>query len=134
MEIGLLGPATLLQLIIEVAKVVENRLERPATLPQVIVEFVDIDQVLRDTITIVIAEDMLIEVDTCQNITDTIPLAIRKQELMLKGEADKGLRPATISPITKANVVYFLLFKDILLVVVGELYLVTRPDTIPTKE
>ena len=50
---------------------------------------------------------MLVEVGLGQKTPATIHLAIREQDLMSKGEVDKGLRPATISPITKVTVVYF---------------------------
>ena len=46
---------------------------------------------------------MLIEVDLGHKIPETLPLTIRTHELMLKGEADIGLRPATITPITKVD-------------------------------
>ena len=48
---------------------------------------------------------MLIEVDLGHKRPATITLAIRKQELMLRVELNIGLRPATIPPITKVNVV-----------------------------
>ena len=52
---------------------------------------------------------------------------------MLKGEVDIGLRPADITPLTKVNVVDFLLFKEILLVVMVDLDICTIPATIHTK-
>ena len=48
---------------------------------------------------------MLVEVDLGHNRTATLPLLIMKLYLMLKGEVDICLRPATIPPITKFNVV-----------------------------
>ena len=36
----------------------------------------------------------------------TLPLAISEQELMLTGDADIGLKPATINPTTQVDVVY----------------------------
>ena len=38
---------------------------------------------------------------------DNLPLEIGEQELKFKGEVVISIRPATITPITKANVVYF---------------------------
>ena len=49
---------------------------------------------------------MLIEVDIGQNIPATLTLSIREQELILKGEVDIGLKPATITHTTKVNMVY----------------------------
>ena len=43
--------------------------------------------------------------DLGHKILATIPLSIGGKELMLKGEVDIGLRPATITPLTKFNVV-----------------------------
>ena len=48
---------------------------------------------------------MLVEVDLGHKIPDNLPLSIGGKKLMLKGEADIGLRPATIPPITNMNVV-----------------------------
>ena len=81
-------------------------LKIPPTLSQVIVEVVGVGQVLPATLPLIIAEDVLIEVDICNKRTATIPLSISKQELTLKGEVDIGLIPATIPPITKVNMVY----------------------------
>ena len=80
-------------------------LKIPATLPQVIAEVVDVGQVWPDTLNIIIADDVLIEVDIGHKRLATIPLAIMEQEFLLKGEVDIGLISATISPLTKANVV-----------------------------
>ena len=44
-------------------------------------------------------------VDRGESRSVILPLEIGEQELMLKGEVGIGLRPATINPITKANVV-----------------------------
>ena len=63
----------------------------------------DVGQVLPSTN--LLAEDILIEVDLGYNIPVTTPLAIREQELMLKGEVDIGLIPSTIPPITKVTMV-----------------------------
>ena len=87
----------------EVVKVVDVGLKRTATLTQVIVEVVDIGQVWPATIPLVIAEDMLIEVDLCHKRSATLPIVIREHELMLKEEVDKGLQPDTIPPMTKVN-------------------------------
>ena len=59
-----------------VLKVVGIGLKRPVTLPQSIAEFLDVGQVWPDTLPLVIAEDMLIEVDLGHNIPSTIPLEI----------------------------------------------------------
>ena len=64
----------------------------------------DVGQVLPSTK--LLAEDMFIEVDLGYNIPVTTTLAIREQELMLKGEVDIGLQLGTINPITKVNMVY----------------------------
>ena len=58
--VGLLKSSTLTQLIVELGKVVDIDLKRPATLPQVIAEVLDIGQVLPATLPIIISEDMLI--------------------------------------------------------------------------
>ena len=63
MDTGLLRPATFSQVIMEVVKVMDIGLKRPGTLPQLIMEVVDLGQVLPDTLPLVIAEDVLIEVD-----------------------------------------------------------------------
>ena len=47
---------------------------------------------------------MLIEVDLGHKIPSTPPLEIGEQGLMLKGDFDVGLRPATIPIITEVNV------------------------------
>ena len=49
---------------------------------------------------------MLVEVDLCHNRPAIPHLAIGEHKLMLKGEVDIGIRPATIPPITNVNVVY----------------------------
>ena len=46
----------------------------------------------------------------------------------------KVLRPDTIPPLTKVNVVDCLIFQEILLVVMGELDICPKQATIPTKE
>ena len=89
MDIGLLISSTL-HLVI--AEVVDIGLLMPATLPLVIAEGV-----------IVV---MLVELDLGHNIPATIPITILEQELMLKGEVDIGLIPATLPLITQLNVVY----------------------------
>ena len=52
----------------------------------------------------------MIEVDLGHKRPDTLPLEIGEQELMLKGEVDIGIRPATITPITKVKVIYCCIF------------------------
>ena len=49
---------------------------------------------------------MLIEVDIGHKRPSDLTLEIGEQELMLKGEVDIGFKPATITFLTKANVVY----------------------------
>ena len=105
-NIGLLIPAILPQAITDLMKVVDIGLLRPATLPQVTAEVVDVVQVRPAIMLLVIAEGMLIYVDLGNNIPATLPLVIGEQELMLKGEVDIGLQPATITPLTKLNMVY----------------------------
>ena len=88
MDIGLFITTTLPQLIVKVVKFVDICIKRPATITQVIAEFMGVGQVLTDTLPLVIAEDMLIEVDMYHNIPATLPLVINKQELLLKGGVD----------------------------------------------
>ena len=75
MKIGLLRPSTLPQLIADVVKFVEIVILRATTLPQVIVEVVGVGKVLLATLTLIIMEDMLIELDPGNKIPATIPLA-----------------------------------------------------------
>ena len=76
----------------------------PATLHQIITEVVDIGLFRPSTITLLIVEDiiivMLVEVDIFHKRPETTPLEIGEQELMLKGEVGIGLRPATLPLIT----------------------------------
>ena len=87
-------------------KVSDIGLNRTDTPPLVIDEVVELGQVLPSTLPLIITEDMLIEVDLGHKIPVTLPLEIREHGLMLKGEADIGLRLDTINPITKVNVLY----------------------------
>ena len=57
-DISLLRPSTLPQLIVEVVEVVYIGLLRPSTIPQLIVEAVYVGQVLPDTLPLVIVEDV----------------------------------------------------------------------------
>ena len=107
MDIGLLRPTNILQLIVKVVKVVDIGLKIPATLPQVITEVVYLGRVLPATLPLVIVEDMLIEVDIGHKRPAILPIEIRKQDFMLKVEVYIGLRPSTTSPITKVKVVGF---------------------------
>ena len=50
-------------------------------------------------------EDMLIELDLGHKRPVTITITIWEKEFMLKGEADIGLLPGTIPPLTKVNLV-----------------------------
>ena len=134
MGMFLLRPATLPQSIIEVVKVLHICIKRPAPLHQVIAGIVDLGQVLPATIHLAIVEDMLIHVNIGHKRPATLPLSIGEHDLMLKGEVDIGLRPSTITLVTKVSVVYFRLFQEILLVVMGELDIGPRPDTIPSKQ
>ena len=95
MEIGLLRPSTLPQV---TPKVVHIGLLKPATLP------------------LVIAEGILVEVDLGHKRPATLLLIIGEQEVMFQGEVNISLRPATIPPITKVNVVDFLLHQYIYIV------------------
>ena len=106
MYIGLLRPFNVTQVIVEATKVMGIGLKRPSTTPQIIAEFMNVGQVWTATIYIAIVEDMLIEVDLGHKIPANILLAIKKQELMLKGEVDICLRPAIIFLINRVNVVY----------------------------
>ena len=76
MDIGLLRPATLPQVVVDVVKFVDKDLLRPASLLQVIAEVVNLGQVLPATLPLVVAEDMLIYGYLGQKIPATIPLAI----------------------------------------------------------
>ena len=57
-------------------KVVDIGIKRQSTLPHVFLGVVDVGQVLQDTLSLVIAEYMLIEVDICHNRPSTLPPAI----------------------------------------------------------
>ena len=103
MNIGILIPATLPQVIVEVVKVMEIGLLRHTTLPQVISEVVDVGQVRPAITPIVITKDMLIDFDISHKRPSTLTLDIMEQELMFKVEVDMGLRPATITSLTKVN-------------------------------
>ena len=52
----------------------------------------------------------------------------------MKGEVDIGLIPTTIYPITKVKVADCCIFQEILLEVMGELDISTRPANLPPKE
>ena len=86
MYICLLRPATLTQVIMEVMKVVDIGIKIPSNIPQVIYEVADIGQVLPATLTLVIMEDVLIELYICHKIPATLTLSIGERYLMLKGE------------------------------------------------
>ena len=87
-------------------KVTEIGLKRPDTPPLVIEDVVELGQVLPATLHIIITEDMLTEVDLGHKRPVILPLAIREHGLILKGEADIGFIPDTITPITKVKVLY----------------------------
>ena len=103
-DIGILIPATIPQVIVEVVNVVDIGLKIPATITQVIAKVMDVGQVLPATLPIIITEYMLIDVDIGHKRPATLPLAIGEHEFMLKGEVDIGLIPATITPIAMVNV------------------------------
>ena len=73
-DVGLLRPATVPQLIVEVVKDVDIGLKIPSTLPQVIAKVVDVDQVWPATIPLVIAEDSSVWVDLGHKRPYTLPL------------------------------------------------------------
>ena len=77
MDLGLLIPTTVPQVIMYIVKVVDIGLLIPATLPQVITEVRGVGQVHPDTLPLVIVEDKLIEVDLGHKIPANISLAIR---------------------------------------------------------
>ena len=103
MNIGILIPDNIPKVIAEVMKFLDLGLNRPAIIHQGIAEVVEVGQVLPDNFTLVIAEDMLIEADLVHKRPATITISIREHELILRGEAYIGLRPATITPITNVN-------------------------------
>ena len=88
-------------------KYVDIGLLRPATLPQVISEVMDISLLRPSTLPLIIAEDVLVEVDLRHKRQANLPLTIGEQSLILKGYVDIGLRPAIIPLITKATIIYF---------------------------
>ena len=61
---------------IRVRKEVDIFLMRPATIPQVTAEVVVIGLLIPATITLVIADNMLVEVDICHKKPATLPLTI----------------------------------------------------------
>ena len=78
---------------------------RPATPPLVITVVVDIVLLIPVTITRVIVEDMLVELDTSHKRQAPLPIGIREQELMLKEQMNVGLRTSIITTINKVTVV-----------------------------
>ena len=89
--IVLLRPSTPPHVIVDFVKIVDINLLRPATLTQLIAEVMDIGQVLPATLTLIIAEDLLIYVDIFHNRSSPLPISIREQDFMLKEEVDIGL-------------------------------------------
>ena len=77
------------------------------TLTQVIAEVVEIGLLIPDKITIIFAEDMLVDVDLCNKRPANLPLGIGEHEFMLNGEVDIGIRISTINSTIKATVVDF---------------------------
>ena len=76
LDIGLLVPDILTQIITEFVKVVDKGIMRQENIPQVIAEVVDVVQVLPDTLPTVIMVDMLIGVDIGHKRADTLPIEI----------------------------------------------------------
>ena len=89
--IVLLRPSTPPHVIVDFVKIVDISLLRPATLTQLIAEVMDIGQVLPATLTLIIAEDVLIYVDIFHNRSSPLTISIREQDFMLKEEVDIGL-------------------------------------------
>ena len=76
MDIGLLRPATITQVITYVVKVMDMGFLITDTLPQVIAEVVDVGQLLPATLPLIIVEYVLIYMDLGHNRPANIPLAI----------------------------------------------------------
>ena len=92
---------------LRVEKIMGLGILRPATLHQVIAEFLEVGILIPATIPLVIAEDMLVYMNLGHKRPSALPLAIGGQYLMLKVKVHIGLRPRTIPPITKMNMLYF---------------------------
>ena len=94
---GLLIPVTLPlsiadSIIVVMMVEVDLGFKRPSTLPLAIVEF--------------FISVFIVEVELGLKRPDTLPIIIVDQELMLTGEADIGIRPATLPPIIQVDMVY----------------------------
>ena len=63
-------------------KVMEIGIKRPETIPQVIADVMDAGQVWPFTLTLVITEDILMEVNLGCKRPATLPIEISKQQLM----------------------------------------------------
>ena len=68
---------------------------------------------------------LMLEVQLCIKRPAIIPLTIMEQELMLTGEVDIGIRPATLPPIDQVAVENVLVDK-FLLVLLTKLFMVMR--------
>ena len=73
-EIGILRPSTLSQLILYFVKVVDIGLKIPDTIHQLIAEVVDVCHFLISNLPLLIAEDMLVAVSLGHRRPFTIPL------------------------------------------------------------
>ena len=82
---------------------------RPATIPQLTAEVVDIDILILSYLPFVSADDIIlvtvVEVDIGHKRPANLYLSIREHALVLKGEVDIGIKPYNLTPIIKASVV-----------------------------
>ena len=104
-DIYILRPEAIPQVLANIMKVMDIGLLRPSKITRVIAEVVEVGQVRPKTLPLVIVKDMLIKVDLGHKRSENVPLEIREQEFMLEGDVDICLQPATIDPLTKANMV-----------------------------
>ena len=98
---------------LQVVEDVEIGLSRADIIPLAIADFIIVMIMVYiylglkkpDTITLAIVEFIIlvltVELELGLNIPATLPLVIMEQELMLTGEVDIGLIPATLPPITQ---------------------------------
>ena len=86
-------------------KVLAIGLLRPATLPLLIVEVTVVDLLRPANIPLVMTDDMLVDVYIGNKRPSTLSLAIKEQYLKLKGEVNIDLIPATITLINKVIMV-----------------------------
>ena len=115
------APPSIYQKVLKCIRVMENVdiiLLRPDNLSPEIAEFiivvtmveVDIGLKITATLSIVVAEFiilvLMLEEELCVKRLATLTFAIVKKKLMLTGEVDMGIRPATLSPITQVDLIY----------------------------